>query len=380
MTRATAQPKPTASDRPAMHDLKKLNIDWFKLETAFEETHDEFGDYAERANYFDPETGQVIYVDEFVLEPLDEIEAGLDKQLPENSEVTADMVRETDTFQSLTTDTQELVLAAAALRFGDCSRFESIPDFDSHQTYQWMEDFIETVADRALRERLSRAIDQSKPFRRFRDELAADRGSQREWRIYESRRQREAIIDWLRSIGVEPANPDGGLREPPPLPPLRRLMFAEVQWFVRLARDLPGVTRIALIGSLATDKEFPKDIDMLVTVTDDCDLAPLAQLGRQLSGHMQAHQSGADVFLADPDGHYLGRTCQWKRCGPGIRLSCDALNCGARHYLHDDFTSVRLNKKLIANPPVVLWPQVAVVDNVPADVRTELVDQLAHDV
>ena len=35
-------------------------------------------------------------------------------------------------------------------------------------------------------------------------------------------------------------------------------------------------------GSLTTDKEFPKDIDLLVTATDDCELEPLAQLGRRL--------------------------------------------------------------------------------------------------
>ena len=42
-------------------------------------------------------------------------------------------------------------------------------------------------------------------------------------------------------------------KEPPP-PPVRSRMLAEVSIFVRAASRLPGVLRIALIGSLATDK------------------------------------------------------------------------------------------------------------------------------
>ena len=41
---------------------------------------------------------------------------------------------------------------------------------------------------------------------------------------------------------------------------------------------LSGVKRIALIGSLATLEPSPKDIDLLVTVTDDMDLAPWLKL------------------------------------------------------------------------------------------------------
>jgi len=51
--------------------------------------------------------------------------------------------------------------------------------------------------------------------------------------------------------------------------------------FVRSARMLPGVRRIALIGSLATDRVDPKGVDILVTVDDDADLAPLAPLARR---------------------------------------------------------------------------------------------------
>ncbi len=67
----------------------------------------------------------------------------------------------------------------------------------------------------------------------------------------------------------------------------RERLIAEVLAFVRTALRLAGIKRLALIGSLATatEKADPKDADLLVTVTDDADLAPLAALSRKLQGH-----------------------------------------------------------------------------------------------
>jgi len=135
---------------------------------------------------------------------------------------------------------------------------------------------------------------------------------------------------------------------------------------------LPGVTRIALLGSLTTAKPAPKDADLLVTVTDEADLAPLAALGRKLQGHAQSLNRGADVFLADPAGHYLGRLCPWKDCRPGLRRSCDALHCGRRAYLHDDLATIALPQSLTAAPPVELWPAVVVHVPIPADLEQAL--------
>jgi hypothetical protein len=94
---------------------------------------------------------------------------------------------------------------------------------------------------------------------------------------------------------------------------------------------------------------------------------------------MANHSSRADIFLANPDGEYLGRTCPWKKCGPGIRQSCDALSCGARKYLHDDLEAIRLNKKLIQHPPALLWPEVSATPDCPADLHKELILQLSED-
>jgi hypothetical protein len=160
------------------------------------------------------------------------------------------------------------------------------------------------------------------------------------------------------------------------LPPIRAYLLAGVLAFTQAACRLPGVTRIALIGSLTTDKPDPKDADMLVTVAEDANLTLLAAQGRKLLGHAQSRYRGADIFLANAGGDYLGRLCPWKRCGPGVRASCDALHCGRRLYLHDDLNAIRLPHPLIAAPPIELWPQVVTRVTVPADVEAGLLAPL----
>jgi hypothetical protein len=156
--------------------------------------------------------------------------------------------------------------------------------------------------------------------------------------------------------------------------PVRPFLLEGVLRFARRVSRLPGILRIALIGSLTTPKPEPKDSDLLVTVEDGIDLADLAKLGRQIAGSAQRIGRGAEVFLADCGGNYLGRTCRWKVCAPGLRLACDALHCGRRAYLHDDLKAITLPRSLIAAPPVELWPEVAARVAVPADVKDILAE------
>jgi hypothetical protein len=160
------------------------------------------------------------------------------------------------------------------------------------------------------------------------------------------------------------------------LPPIRQHLLAGVLAFTQAAARVPGVTRVALLGSLATDHAEPQDADVLVTVADDADLTLLAAHGRKLLGHAQYRYRDADVFLANPGDDYLGRLCASKRCGPSARVSCGALHCGQRPYLRDDLDSVRLPSSLIAAPPIELWPQVVTRMTVPADVEAELLAPL----
>ena|SRR5258705_914593 len=155
---------------------------------------------------------------------------------------------------------------------------------------------------------------------------------------------------------------------------IRCFLLQEVLRFVERAHTLPGVRRIALVGSLARDKDDPKDADVLVTVDDNADLTSLATAGRKLKGHAQSRNKGADIFLADLSGNYIGRTCHWRECRPGIRRACDARHCGRRAFLHDDLDDVTLDQALVIAPPLELWPKVIRRVTLPMDVEAQLVE------
>jgi hypothetical protein len=150
-------------------------------------------------------------------------------------------------------------------------------------------------------------------------------------------------------------------------PAVRALLIAEAFRFIDTICPMPGIERIALVGSLTTDKPDPKDADLLVTVADHLNLTALATESRRLKGRAQTKNRGADIFLANPAGEYIGRICHWRECAPGIRMSCDAQHCGKRMYLHDDMDAVHLSSQLVTNPPIQVWPRVEYSGNVPAD-------------
>src|SRR5450756_1152245 len=102
----------------------------------------------------------------------------------------------------------------------------------------------------------------------------------------------------------------------------RRPLLLAVRSFVQAARDCSGVLRIALLGSLATTKAIPKDADVLVTIDSVLELAELARAGRQLQGFAQSMNLGADIFLADDRGCYIGRICHYRKCR-GARAQWD---------------------------------------------------------
>jgi predicted nucleotidyltransferase len=246
--------------------------------------------------------------------------------------------------------------------------------------YGLLEEFVDSLPDGPLRRELAKAISGKGAFRRFKN-IVYGGGSvelRYQWDWFETRRKRERIVEWLRDNDIEPQW-DRDIFEAPPRPDKRADLLRAVFEFVRDARGVPGVRRIALLGSLTTSKEIPKDVDLLVEVSDGMSLDKLARLKRQLLGKtLQTGDScGADVFLCNPKGEYLGRICSWKRCAPGIRQSCHAQNCGRREYLYDDLQNFLLKPAVIDAPPLELWPEIVARTEIPDDVREVLVVPLS---
>jgi predicted nucleotidyltransferase len=152
---------------------------------------------------------------------------------------------------------------------------------------------------------------------------------------------------------------------------MRAQLLSHLPWFVSAVTKLSGIRRVALLGSITTNKQNPKDIDFLVEVEDEADLEPLARLGRKIKGQAQQMNRGADIFLSNPQGRYIGRTCHWKECRPGIRMSCEALNCGKRHYLHDDLNTVTLSDETVQSA-LELWPTLKRRSRLPDDLERVL--------
>ena len=107
------------------------------------------------------------------------------------------------------------------------------------------------------------------------------------------------------------------------------------------------------------------------------DLTQLARAGRRLMGSAQTINPGADIFLADATGQYLGRICHYRECHP--RAACLAKHCGHRKHLNDDLHIVTLPKDLLAAPPVDLWPKVVRRLTVPIDVQQLLLSELEQE-
>lgn len=163
----------------------------------------------------------------------------------------------------------------------------------------------------------------------------------------------------------------------PSVPNPRAALLGAVLDFVGEASACPGVARIALIGSLATPKPVPKDADMLVTLEDDADLAPLARISRRLQGRAQGFNLGADIFLCDRAHRYIGRVCHYRECH--LRALCQAQSCGMREHrehLNDDLHIVTLKAPVILSPPFMLWPEVERNVQAPEDVEQLLLAAL----
>lgn len=263
--------------------------------------------------------------------------------------------------------------------FGNGGCLSLAEDIFECLSYGLLDDFVRTLPDDALRAKLERAISGKGAFRRFK-EIVFGGGNvelKHRWSWYETCRKRERIVEWLREQNIEP-DWGGDIFEAPPLPDKRADLLRAVLDFTHKARALPGVRRIALVGSLVTAKPIPKDVDLLVEVDDDMPLDRLARISRSLSGATMATGDGcgADVFVCNPQGNYLGRICSWKRCAPGIRAACQAQHCGQREYLYDDLQVVCLDQALITSPPLDLWPKVVVRAEIPDDVQKELIAHL----
>jgi hypothetical protein len=97
--------------------------------------------------------------------------------------------------------------------------FLRIEPASSREQYRWMERFVVTVTDTALRERLLIAIDGKGAFRRFKDVLLNYPGERERWFAYRGDLLHCRMKAWLDQVQLEPTAPaPWGDVVPPPEP------------------------------------------------------------------------------------------------------------------------------------------------------------------
>ena len=84
----------------------------------------------------------------------------------------------------------------------DRDRYEPIPRAESHEGYEDMEDFIDTVEDDHLAELLEVAIRDKGAFRRFKDVLERYPEEREIWVSFKDDRLKERALEWLDDIGI----------------------------------------------------------------------------------------------------------------------------------------------------------------------------------
>jgi hypothetical protein len=169
--------------------MQKLKINRIDFETAFE-----LSSY-ETTAYLDMETGAVIFVEDHVVDQLEELLVDKDSE-----DVETVLQAQTDLADI---DRQQL-LDVARVEGDTDNRYRMIPKQDSRDGYRDMQEYIWALEDEHLRELLEVAIHGSGAFRRFKDVLSRYLEAQENWFRFRDEREKRRMSDWLASQGVEP--------------------------------------------------------------------------------------------------------------------------------------------------------------------------------
>ncbi len=82
-------------------------------------------------------------------------------------------------------------------------RYITIPNAESYDGYQDMKDFIDTVKEMKLKEKLYNAITRKGAFRRFKDLLTFYPKERERWFKFKDDRIKERVNEWLEEEGIE---------------------------------------------------------------------------------------------------------------------------------------------------------------------------------
>lgn len=173
---------------------RKLAVDLSELEIAFENSLHEL------SYYLDLQTGEVVVVTEDARRELEEIYAQIIGEDGQEMVPLEEALQERD----LQEWQREDVRVADRVEEGFGTRYIEVPSQDSREGYHQIEEFIETVEEERLRERLRRAIRGRGAFGRFKDVLYEHPQQREHWHEFWEGAMRRRIHRWLEEEGIEP--------------------------------------------------------------------------------------------------------------------------------------------------------------------------------
>jgi threonine dehydrogenase-like Zn-dependent dehydrogenase len=194
---ASAPPAEAGGDCPGRRVMRKLKIDMNGLDLVWEAEPEAFEAYLDR------ETGQIITVTPDArgyLEEFDKHYQGEGAEEDARAQAFADWLAESDCPEWQ----REEAIAAYALARDTSDRYLSMPEQDSREGFRDMEDFVLSVEDEQVQQRLARALGGRGTFRRFKDALSDSPQERERWFQFQEQRKKQRILDWLEANDIEP--------------------------------------------------------------------------------------------------------------------------------------------------------------------------------
>jgi hypothetical protein len=176
--------------------MKPLKINFDEVQKAMEDVVRDTFDY-----YLDLETGEVATFSE---EILGEARSRLCDNDFEDMDDDMEYVEFDEEPELPEWMLDEIELAIEILL--DEGRFVRIPERSSAMAFESMAEFADSVEDLILKERLGSALDGKGAFRKFKDALMDYPKERKRWHGYNAKAMKNEIIEWLASMGIEPAS------------------------------------------------------------------------------------------------------------------------------------------------------------------------------
>ena len=176
------------------HEKRRVAVDLDELAGAFE------NGFPDLSFYLDVESGEVAMVSDDTRHELEEIYQELGNGEDLDDARVSEAIRQRDVPDWM----RDVLAKADRVERGVGTRYVRVPRDETHKAYRDMENFILTVGDERLRERLSDAIDGRGAFGRFQRVPSAHDDERERWFAFKDARLRERIVAWLADEGIAP--------------------------------------------------------------------------------------------------------------------------------------------------------------------------------